>query len=347
MAMRTYFNPLQPQGMVTWGSLVTLLIFYYLLQIHGQLSEVWPHRCQILKTQLQMDPVYQLKMVVHGEDQEHGEDQKSLHLYQINQTSTLNTTDLVKSAIMTLLLAKDQSIHLPNLPYQEVTINIQNQSTQHQSIQDWFVSHQLSIELKLDKHTTIRGYGKLDLPMQSIDTLIRYMTGQPQAHLNVPSASHLIYRSLKKQPKEISCYTEDIDQEVIDMLALTYKSTLAQHHQVNAWGGGWQSRVKWLQEDYYAYHWAQNRDHLPNWIQNDTIHQAQHRTWVWTWLIPTKLMDHLKQTVPSNPILANQKWITLLSDFLQNLNTDGLKNLRVQWNAHSKVDQFPKLIVKE
>lgn len=339
--MRTYFNPLQPQGMVTWGSLVTLLIFYYLLQIHGQLSEVWPHRCQILKTQLQMDPVYQLKMAIHGEDQ------KGLHLYQMDHASTLNTNDLVKSAVMTLFLAKDQLIHLPNVPYQEVTINIQNQSTQHQSIQDWFVSHQLSIELKLNEHTTIRGYGKLDLPMQSIDTLIRYMTGQSQTHLNVPSASHLMYHSLKKQPEEVSCYTKDINQEVIDMLALTYKSTLTQHHQVNAWGRGWQSRVKWLQEDYYAYHWAQNREHLPNWIQSDTIYQAQHRTWVWTWLIPTKLMSRLKSSVPSRSILANQKWIMLLSNFLQDLNIDGLKELHVQWNAHAKVRDFPKLIVKE
>jgi hypothetical protein len=47
-----WFSPFNPRGMALWGSLACFVLMYGLYGIQGQLIEVWPNRCSLIKSQL-------------------------------------------------------------------------------------------------------------------------------------------------------------------------------------------------------------------------------------------------------------------------------------------------------
>ena len=50
--LSTYIHPKTPQGMVLWGTISVGILTWFLLRVHGQIEEVWPHRCRMMKSQL-------------------------------------------------------------------------------------------------------------------------------------------------------------------------------------------------------------------------------------------------------------------------------------------------------
>jgi hypothetical protein len=63
--LNTYINPNLPQGMVTWGTVGVGILTWFLLNVHGQIEEVWPHRCRMMKSQLSVLPS-QKKLIKPG-----------------------------------------------------------------------------------------------------------------------------------------------------------------------------------------------------------------------------------------------------------------------------------------
>ncbi len=228
-----WFSPLDHRGMVLWGSISCLYLSSLLYQVQGELSEVWPNRCSMVRSAL-----ISTEVGVHPKD-------LTSSLNVVFDTSDIAlSTDELKAAGLWSISSEGSSGEASNIGHQE------------DSQRGWLIPirHYKSARVRLNRLTPIwieliSDSGASIMLIyeqdQSVESLYHYLTGrryiEGMNELTTPlflSRVNLEELAYKVTPSMISCDREVMDDELAKLLSLLLKETERGVTQARSWEPG-------------------------------------------------------------------------------------------------------------
>jgi hypothetical protein len=275
-----WVNPRHPLGMVTWGTLTIALISFGLWTIHGRAEELWPNRCQLLKSQLLDQPIYQVTFQDPPDD-----------------LSTSKTLSLPPQS-WPLHLSNSSSIPISVARYTHLEI--------HHYIDP---KAEVDLAIKLTAPTGVTVWGERKREPSNADSLklLRYALGGAHVQeIELPRSSALRRMGYELTPIDLSCRREHLLPEVIQMVALLLKRSDESYQHVERWGmGGWSATVNEQGSSRRVYT-------SPIISSSKSSSSAQAASWMWVWSMS------LMEPATRDPVqLERSPWLSQLEALLK------------------------------
>ena len=205
--LNSWLLPFDPRGMSVWGSIACIILAYGLYGVQGQLIEVWPNRCSLIKSQL--------IQVSSRENEQEGQD-PIIHPLLVKEKQ-FSDAELLKYWVIKTDSAKQTTAWLiPKGDYQEAKIKFNRLKP-------------IWVEL-------VRQAGpNLTLiyePEQSPIELYKYLMqakglkeAQNLIEKQTISRFKLEKLAFTKTPSDLTCHRENMEEELHILVALLLKNT--------------------------------------------------------------------------------------------------------------------------
>ena len=275
-----WVNPRHPLGMVTWGTLTITLISFGLWMIHGRAEELWPNRCQLLKSQLLDQPIYHVTF----------QDPPDI-------SSTSNTAPILPQS-WPLQLSNSSSVPISAARYTH--LEIYHSVDQREEVD-------LAIKLTAPTGFTVWGERKRERSNADPLELLRYALGGAHVQeVELPRSSALRRMGYELTPTDLSCRREHLLPEVIQMVALLLKGSGEPYQNVERWGmGGWSATINEQSSSRRVYA-------SPIVSSSKPSSSAQTVSWMWAWS-----MSLMEPATRDSVQLERPPWLSQLETLLK------------------------------